>query len=483
MKKHMLLYSNLIIILTIVISFIFMVFKDTKTYQKLAEEHLESILSLADTDITKHIENTMTKPVMVSKTMANDSFLLEWLKREPESSKDEAFLKQLYSYLKIYQEKNSYTTVFCISDKTGNYYYQDGLNKVVSPTDKHDVWYYNFINSGHEYDLQVDTNESSGNHITIFVNFRMENEAGELLGVIGVGLQIDLVEETIRGYERDYDLSVYIVNERGAQNSFTGNTDIFINEDGLKQRTGITEKITMNRTYEPQMQWFTTDGERKCLIMKYDQTLGWYLILEKDTSTISSVFQERIKDSIFFMLISLAVCIMVTTAVFYIYNKRLVVVENTDDLTGLSNSKLFDRQYMSFINKHKDKKKTIFILDLDHFKNINDEYGHVFGNAILTMVGERLRSNLNGLGIAARWGGDEFLGVIALDITAAEHVLKEFMDSLAIEEEGIIHKVTVSIGITEYNSNLTMEQLIKKADEALYTSKENGRNRITVSSN
>jgi diguanylate cyclase (GGDEF)-like protein len=459
-----------------------MAYKDTKTYQKLAEEHLESILSLADIDITKHIENTMTKPVMVSKTMANDSFLIQWLKKEPENNKDEAFLKQLYSYLKIYQEKNSYTTVFCISDKSGSYYYQDGLNKVISPTDEHDVWYYNFINSGHEYDLQVDTNEASGNHLTIFVNFRVENEEKELLGVIGVGLQIDLVEDTIRSYERDYGLSVYIVNERGAQNSFTGSTDIFINEAGLNERTGITDNILMNRSYEPQMQWFTTEGERKCLIMKYDQTLGWFLILEKDTSSISKVFQERIKSSVLFMLISLVICIMVTTIVFHIYNLKLISVENTDDLTGLSNSRLFEKQYISFINRNKDKKLSLFIFDLDHFKNINDEYGHVFGNAILTMVGERLKSTLNGQGIAARWGGDEFIGVIALDTLAANNVLKQYMDSLTIEEEGKLHKVTVSIGITELNRKLTMEQLIKKADEALYASKENGRNRITINS-
>jgi hypothetical protein len=60
MKKHILLYSNLIIILTIITGFTWMVYKDTKTYQELAESHLESILSLSEADISKYIENSMT---------------------------------------------------------------------------------------------------------------------------------------------------------------------------------------------------------------------------------------------------------------------------------------------------------------------------------------------------------------------------------------------------------------------------------------
>jgi hypothetical protein len=131
--------------------------RDTKTYQDLAENHLESIVKLADIDISNYIENSMTKPVMVSKTMANDEFLKSWLLQERENVENPAYLKQLYNYLKAYQEKYDYTTVFCVSAKTGNYYYQDGLNKTISSGDEHDIWYYNFIASNKEYDLEIDT--------------------------------------------------------------------------------------------------------------------------------------------------------------------------------------------------------------------------------------------------------------------------------------------------------------------------------------
>lgn len=480
MKKYTLFISNLIIILFIILGFIGVVYRDTKTYQDLAEKHLENIVNLADVDISKHIENSMSKPVMVSKTMANDEFLKGWLLQESEHDKDDIYLNQLYGYLKAYQSKYDYTTVFCISAQTGNYYYQNGLNKTVSSDDEHDIWYYNFINSGNEYDLEVDTNEASKDNISVFVNFRVENDDGRLLGVIGVGLQISFIEDTIRSYEQDYDLSVYIINVGGAKTSFSGDTDIFVNLEELALRTGITEDIVMNKSPESEMQWFTSGNARKCVITKYDETLGWYLILEKDTNSISSTFQERIKSNIFFMLISLTACIIVTTAVFITYNKRVVTVENTDELTGLWNRKLFLKQYPVFIRKYRDRKKTMFMFDIDHFKTINDTYGHLFGNAILAMVGEKLQKAVNGSGIAARWGGDEFLGILSVEPEEAERFFSEFMDTLKCEEQDCRYHVTISVGITEVNGKLSTEQLFNKVDDALYCSKAGGRDRITI---
>jgi diguanylate cyclase (GGDEF)-like protein len=457
-----------------------MVYKDTKTYQELAESQLESILSLSEADISKYIENSMTKPVMVSKTMANDQFLADWLSKEPEKINDRAYMNKLYSYLKAYQAKYAYTTVFCVSERTGRYYYQDGLNKTISREDSHDIWYYNFIDSGHEFDIQVDTNEADGNKITVFVNFRMEDKSGRLLGVIGVGLLVDSIEEAIRTYERDYGLSVYIVNAGGAQNSFNGSTDIFVDMNELAERTGISDKIDTGDVSEPKMQWFTSGGERKCIIAEYDETLKWYLFLEKDTDSINSAFQARVKDSVLYMLISLVICITVTTVVFSSYNRRIIIMENTDDLTGLLNRKLFNKQYQVFVRKNREHKKSMFIIDIDHFKDINDAYGHMFGNAILAMVGESLGKAIKDRGIAARWGGDEFVGIMAADSEETERLIRRFTESLEYEEKGERCRVSVSIGIAEFSGKPAMEQIVKKADTALYRSKQLGRNRITV---
>jgi diguanylate cyclase (GGDEF) domain len=466
--------------MAVVAGFAISVYKDTKSYQQLAEKHLENIVSLAGVDISNHIENSMSKPVMVSKTMANDEFLKTWLSKEPDKAVDNTYLEELYNYLKAYQSKYDYSTVFCISAQTGNYYYQDGLNKKVSKNDPHDIWYYNFVNSGQEYDLEVDTNQANHNKITVFVNFRVMGNDGSLLGIIGVGLQASFIEDTIRSYEKDYEMSVYIVNVGGALNSFTGSTDIFIGQNKLAEYTGIKDNITLDKAGESKIQWFTSGGERKCLITKYDSTLRWYLILKMETNSISKSFQERIKSNVLFMLFSLAACIVVLTTVFVVYNKRIVVIENMDELTGLSNRKLFSKQYHPFIRKHRDKKKTFFMLDVDHFKEINDMHDHMFGNAILVMVADKLRKAVGGYGIAARWGGDEFMGVLSVEPEQARQILSQLMNELKSEEIEADLRVTVSIGLIEIDEKLSLDQIVKKADTIMYQSKESGRDRIII---
>ena len=480
MKKHMLLISNMIIIIAIVAGFSAIVYKDTRSYQDLAENQLESVVNLADINISKQIDSSMSKPVMVSKTMANDEFLKAWLLDEPKNSGNSAYLNELYNYLKAYQAKYSYTTIFCVSAQSGNYYYQGGFNKTLSEKDAHDIWYYNFLGSGKEYDLEVDTNEADNNDVTLFINFRVEGSDGKLFGVIGVGLKINLIEDTIHSYTQNYGLSVYIINHGGSENSFSGNTDTFINEKDLSERTGIKEHIVLNKSEKSEIQWFTSGNERKCLITKYNDTLGWFLVLEMKTDSISSVFQDRITQNILFMLISLAACIVVTTAVFLNYNQRMLRIANTDDLTGLYNRKMFLKQYNAFVRKHRAQRSTLFMLDIDHFKQVNDTYGHIFGNAVLAMVGEKLQSAIGEYGLASRWGGDEFLGIMPVGQAEALERLSKLMDSLKTADRESPHCVTVSIGIAEISGKSTSEQMIKKVDEALYKSKKNGRNRITI---
>ena len=122
------------------------------------------------------------------------------------------------------------------------------------------------------------------------------------------------------------------------------------------------------------------------------------------------------------------------------------------------------------------------MFDIDHFKDINDTYGHLFGNAVLSKVGENLRSAVNEYGIAARWGGDEFVGILAAGPEETEQILCRFMDSLKNEEKDDRYHVTISAGILEVSGKLGVEQLLKKVDKALYCSKEGGRDRITICS-
>ncbi|MCI1208614.1 MAG: sensor domain-containing diguanylate cyclase [Treponema sp.] len=477
--KHIFLFSNLAVVLFIISGFVCVVYKDTRSYQDLAEQHLKNIVTLADLNIEKFIENTMSRPVTVSKTMANDSFLKSWMQQESGHT-DKAYFEKLYNYLDAYREKYGYSTVFCISEATGRYYYQDGLNKTISRTDPHDIWYYSFIKSGQEYDLEVDTSEENNDRITIFVNFRVENADGRLLGVIGVGLQVNFLENLIRFYEDDYGLSIYIINSSNVQTSFTGKTDNFIGGEELQKLVGNTNPIQLDKSEKARVQWFTVDGSLKCLITSYNKTLGWYLIVEKDTATISNTFRERIRKNILFMLITLAACITVITFIFINYNQMIVISENKDEVTGLPNRKLFLKLLPPFIRKQKKQPLSLFMFDIDNFKTINDTYGHMFGNEILKMTGKALTSIMEDDGLAARWGGDEFIGVMALDCREAEKRLGRLQNELNSRTDDKRRNITFSAGLVPVNRKQGIDQTVGEADAALYCSKQNGRCRTTV---
>jgi diguanylate cyclase (GGDEF)-like protein len=158
-----------------------------------------------------------------------------------------------------------------------------------------------------------------------------------------------------------------------------------------------------------------------------------------------------------------------------------------DDLTKLYNRReLFIRLRQEIArSKRSHIPFSILLIDLDHFKAVNDNYGHVRGDRILEEVAEIIRENCREMDIPCRYGGDEFVVLVPETDRwsaekAAERLLGRFCDYtfLGYDEQPDLH-LTVSIGTATYESNIEKpETLIERADQALYTAKKNGRNQI-----
>ena len=93
------------------------------------------------------------------------------------------------------------------------YYHFKGIHKTIRPDNSHDVWSYSLVESDKEYDLDVDTDEASGNTLTIFINYKVFDGQGGLLGVAGVGLKVDMMAQLVRAYKERYDRSVYLTDQ------------------------------------------------------------------------------------------------------------------------------------------------------------------------------------------------------------------------------------------------------------------------------
>ena len=182
---------------------------------------------------------------------------------------------------------------------------------------------------------------------------------------------------------------------------------------------------------------------------------------------------------------------MVNQAAIILDNTKLFKLSITDGLTGLYLVRHFKNRLANEEKRAKRYKKIFSILffDIDHFKKFNDTYGHAIGDEVLKQVATIFKSSLReGIDLAARYGGEEMIALLPETDTKGAYIVAERLRNAIAEHKFTGYKtslhVTISIGISSFpDSDQNMDELIRKADTALYQSKENGRNKTTIYSN
>ncbi len=200
------------------------------------------------------------------------------------------------------------------------------------------------------------------------------------------------------------------------------------------------------------------------------------------------VLYQQMTTPGFFTLIT---TILMTLLLAYIFasevesqQKLLLEQATKDPLTGAGNRRALavtlDQQVASF--RRNGNKTTVLLLDMDHFKKINDKYGHNAGDRFLIHLTKTLNSRIRITDSLFRFGGEEFIVVAKnIDLEAGRILAEELRST--IEKGNLIPETntTVSIGVAELQADETSDNLIKRADDALFQAKELGRNRVIVS--
>jgi len=155
----------------------------------------------------------------------------------------------------------------------------------------------------------------------------------------------------------------------------------------------------------------------------------------------------------------------------------------TDALTGVNNRRVFSTILANEVERAKryGTPFSLIMCDIDHFKRVNDTFGHQEGDAVLQRVTKLLREHTRSSDVLARWGGEEFMILVPqTDLDAAHEVAEKVRTSIEVHEFDRVGALTVSFGVTSTNGTEELNTLLKRVDDALYLAKKNGRNRVEV---
>lgn len=444
--------------------------------ETVRNEVLNSSLPLTRDTIYSDIHGAMMEPIHVSSLMAHDTFLKDW------SLDGERDIDAVRKYLTEIKNKYGYFSAFFVSARTGRYYHFDGVLKTIDPGDAHDVWYYDFVRSGAEHELTVDTNEAEGNALTIFINFRMLDAEGRLLGVTGVGVKMSQVAELLERTQARYHKRILLADRSGVVQLFAGRTSL--EKRSLWEMEGLRDvaRLVLDDRMPAANHEYDAGGRHYLLASRYVPDLTWFLLVEEDET--ASLAQARINlyrtlgIGLFMSLLVIAVSLGAVHA----YQKRLETLVREDDLTGLANRREFERQFAvaAYLRQRRQSPVALIVMDIDGFKTVNDRHGHLAGDRLLKAMADLARSALRPSDCLARWGGDEFVALVLLPqeqaLAVAERIRRLVAEARwpGPSEEG----VSLSCGVAELTAEDSLDTIMHRADLALYRAKQSGRNRV-----
>jgi diguanylate cyclase (GGDEF)-like protein len=442
---------------------------------------VDESLPIISNNVYSEIQKDLMRPIHISSLMAHDTFVKDWML---DGEKD---VEKIRKYLMEIKERYDFNSVFLVSSKTKNYYHFKGIHKQISKEDAHDVWYYEFLQQDEDYDLDVDTDEADNNNLTVFINHRLYDYDRELLGVIGVGLSMNQIGEHLSEYKGEFNRNIFLTDKNGV---IQIHSDLNLIEcTNVFEQKGLIESRDTILSSKKELKFIEFDRGKKhfLLITRYIPEFDWYLFVEQDeTSTLAGIRKNLVRNLIIGLLIS---CIVIIINVFTVnfFQRKLELMATADPLTGASNRKMFFDKAKAEFNRSRRYKEplTVLMIDLDHFKNVNDTYGHFAGDKVLKSFVQVCNETLRESDFLGRLGGEEF-GVVLVetDQTRAETVSSRLLSAIStlktmVSDQSI--SITASMGLSALHPEDTkIEHVMKRADKALYNAKQNGRNRIEI---
>ena len=439
-------------------------------------------LPLTSDTVYSEIQKDLVRPVLISSMMARDTFMRDWVvdgERNP---------TQMTRYLKEVMDHYGAFTSFFVSDNSLTYCQAKGVLKKIDAREPRDVWYYRVRDMEAPYEINVDPDMANKDNLTFFINYKVFDYDNKFIGATGVGLTVDAVIKLIDRYQQRYERTVYFVDAFGriVLTGAEGGPEGAAIGDSLTNLPAIADLIKqmpkpLTGTYE-----YKSNGHGHFLNVRYIPELHWYLFVEKQEDSALSNARHS-------LYLNLLICLIITLVVVYLlqhlmnrYQQRIEAQATLDSLTGLPNRRGFNLLADKTLKDASRDAKPLsaMLLDLDHFKHLNDTRGHLAGDEVLVGFADDLKSCLRQSDIVCRWGGEEFIILLKGSDSHSARRVAEKIRLLAEQHTYVFSneplQVTVSIGLAELQPDDTLHSLIARADSALYRAKQNGRNQVCI---
>lgn len=444
-------------------------------HDSLTSQIAESTLPLTSDNIYSEMQQDLLRPIFISSLMAQDTFVRDWTldgEQNPE---------RIVRYLKTIQDRYGAVTAFFVSEKTRLYYHPNGIHRKVEDDNPRDAWYFRVRKMARDYEINVDTDEINRDAITIFINYRVHDYAGNYIGVTGVGLSVTAVKKLLEVYQHRYGRRIYFTDRQGKVTLHGSGYD---GPDNIRDVPGLAAIATQILATPSGSYSYDRGGRTVYLNSRLVPEFQWLLLVEQEENLADSPILHTLFGNLLACFGITAVVLILANFTIGGYQRRLEEMATTDQLTGMANRQVFDLMFDQVLKsaKRRDGTLSVVMCDIDLFKQVNDDYGHQAGDTVLRTVAETARESVRDSDVICRWGGEEFLFLLP-DCPAEQAVQLAEKVRLAVENRPVTYgrdeiRVTISLGVAELHPGERQVDLIKRSDKALYAAKAGGRNRV-----
>ena len=317
----------------------------------------------------------------------------------------------------------------------------------------------------------------------MFINHKVYDYGGNYIGAIGVGLGVKTVKGLIEKYQQNYGRTIFFTDRQG-QITLMGNA--YNGPDKLNEIPGLAPFVTQLLTSPVASLNYKQERSTVYVNSRFVPEFDWYLVVLQQNAPGEIRIMKALRGNVAIGLCMTLVILLIANFTIGSYQKKLETMATTDKLTGLANRQIFDFLFTQTLKTNERQKSplSMVLIDVDHFKQVNDTHGHAIGDKTLQEISTILQELVRGADVVFRWGGEEFLLLLSncnrnQAAQLAERTRNRIQkQTLSYGKEKI--QVTISLGVAEIYPRESSGDFIERADKALYRAKNAGRNRVEV---